>query len=117
MAKSARSNAKKALRTWRRENLTAKWQDESDNRRYEALAAIAAAPKPEPPPKAESEDASDMEEDRGRTGKMETDPQPSKKKGKKAGVKVGVGKKRRAGKLFLIGKNQFHKKKGKKGTR
>lgn len=75
MAKSTRSNAKKALRTWRRETLKAKWQGDADQRRYDALAEIAAAPKPEPPAKPEAEEASDMEQERGRTGKMDTDPQ------------------------------------------
>ena len=43
MAKGARSNHKKAVRTQRRLTLKATWQEEADARRYAALAEAASA--------------------------------------------------------------------------
>ncbi|KAF5841234.1 hypothetical protein DUNSADRAFT_13879 [Dunaliella salina] len=128
MAKGARSNTKRHLHSWRRDNLKADWTEKAEKRRQEALQQVLEAPKPL------TETSRDMQEEpqRGRAGPAEggdTDMDGgggnnnnskagSKKKTGRKGVKVaaGVNKKKRAGKAFLQGGNQFHKK-GKKGIK
>lgn len=121
MAKSARSSSKKQLRTYRRENLKVKWQAEADAKRYAALAACVNS-EPLPVQSSAPVGSEDMEEDRGRQGRsgkasaMDMSDEvvkSSKRKGFKVGKKGVPQKQRRKGKLFLAGKNQFHKK-GKK---
>lgn len=114
MAKSTRSNTKKALRTVRRSKVTdsTKWLQEAEQKRLEALAkCIAAEPVKVPTATAGMETGA---ESRGRSGDdaMEVCKpaaklnKSSKKIVKRKGKKVSV----------LAGKNQFHKK-GKKGRR
>lgn len=123
MAKGTRSNHKKHLNTWKRNHLVPGWQAENDARRAAALeaaqngASVKGNVVPEPP-----SDEVEMEEERGRQKpakekrrrdilpvplpKSEDDMQtdtPKKGKGRKGAPSGGVQKKRRAGKLFLIG--------------
>ncbi len=97
MAKGARSNHKKAVRTQRRLTLKASWQEEADQRRYAVLAEAAAA---EPLPivfHQPSEDTIAQDEARARTRQaskdaMETDAKAPLAAGRKRkGIKVSGG--------------------------
>ncbi|KAI8468603.1 MAG: hypothetical protein J3K34DRAFT_522808 [Monoraphidium minutum] len=131
MAKGSRSNRKKALRTVRREKVSATWQEEADKKRLEVLAKCVAAPPVQlsegellriaeakaAPPRgragaaaggAEAMDADGGEQRQGGKGKG--------RKGGKKGVAVGGkkgGRKRQVGVLSKVSGNQFHKKKRK----
>eukprot|EP00983_Pelagomonas_calceolata_P103797 1158955-Pelagomonas_calceolata.AAC.1 len=115
MAKGARSNTKRHLHSWRRDNLKAEWTEKAEKRKQEALQQILAAPKPQ------TETSTDMQEEpqRGRAGPADggdmdmdggggSSKVGSKKKTGRKGVKVaaGVNKKKRAGKAFLQGRQQ-----------
>ena len=111
MAKGARSNHKKAVRTQRRLTLKASWQEEADARRYAALAeAASAAPMPITSPVAMQDDD---QEERGRA-------KPKKKvaatgddamQTESASTGVGKGKKKKGFKVNGVQKKTHNGKK------
>ncbi|KAG2430281.1 hypothetical protein HXX76_010376 [Chlamydomonas incerta] len=108
MAKGARSNSQKKLRTQRREEVThkTKWIATAEDKRQAALAACMAA-EPLEVPKLEGADTA-----------MTVDKPAPIRVAKKQKLKGAVVKKGKNGKKVsvLAGKNQFHKK-GRKGNR
>ncbi|GAX85452.1 hypothetical protein CEUSTIGMA_g12868.t1 [Chlamydomonas eustigma] len=123
MAKGSRSNHKKAVRTQRRLNMKASWQEEADARRYQALAHALESDSIAPSKTIDSEAQKQPQviDGRGREGladKMETDSSvPSVKRRK--GVKIkGILKptKHNKKKTSALWASNFHKsKKGKQG--
>lgn len=142
MAKGQRSNRQKALRSVRREKVTATWQEEADRKRMEALRACLDAPPVDPSEVelvriAEARAAAarrgrelpeKMEMEEGRNNKERPGAGAGAKKagvrrGRK-GVRVGggaggvggrKGRRKQVGVLSkMVSGNKFHKKNGKK---
>ncbi|GBF87430.1 hypothetical protein Rsub_00141 [Raphidocelis subcapitata] len=130
MAKGARSNRKKALRTVRRDKVSATWQEEAELKRLEALRRCMEAP---PVPlsedelarmaeaKAKAAEAMDADDGGAAAAAARGGKKGGGKKGggKKGGGKKGVavggrkGRKKQVGVLSSMSGNKFHKMKRK----
>lgn len=109
MAKGQRSNRQKALRTVRREKVTATWQEEADRKRMEALrACVTAAPvalseaelarMAQAKAEREARDAAErMDTGDGAGGAGARRGKKTARRGGKRGVKVGGGSGARKG--------------------